>query len=188
LAACSRGPEPRLSRPGEPRSQPLPRARLADASPPAARHGGYKLGAPYRVAGRWYFPAEDSRYDRRGIASWYGADFHGRRTANGEVFDMHALTAAHPTLPLPSLVYVTNLANGRTVLVRVNDRGPYVPGRIIDLSRAAARAIGAEASGVADVRVTWAGRAPLDGNDVAERRFLASQPWARDTRMGLGRW
>lgn len=101
---------------------------------------------------------------------------------------MHALTAAHPTLPLPSLVYVTNLANGRTVLVRVNDRGPYVPGRIIDLSRAAARAIGAEASGVADVRVTWAGRAPLDGNDVAERRFLASQPWARDTRMGLGRW
>ncbi len=96
--------------------------------------GTFKLGSPYKVADRWYVPREDPNYDEVGIASWYGADFHGRRTANGEVFDANALTAAHPTLPLPCYAYVTNLDNGKTVLVRVNDRGPYVNDRLIDMS------------------------------------------------------
>ena len=104
--------------------------------------GGYKLGSPYKVAGRWYVPREDPNYEAYGVASWYGADFHGRRTANGEVFDANALTAAHPTMPLPCYAYVTNLDNGRTVLVRVNDRGPYVNDRIIDMSYAAAKQLG----------------------------------------------
>ncbi|MBL8881450.1 MAG: septal ring lytic transglycosylase RlpA family protein [Hyphomicrobium sp.] len=139
--------------------------------------GGFKLGSPYKVAGRWYVPREDPNYDRMGIGSWYGDDFHGRKTANGEVFDMHALTAAHPTMPLPSYAYVTNLQNGRTILVRVNDRGPYVNDRIIDLSHASARALGYIGQGRARVRVRYAGRAPLNGDDRRERTFLASQRW-----------
>jgi rare lipoprotein A len=155
--------------------------------------GTYKLGVPYRIAGRWYVPAEDPNYDRTGTASWYGSDFHGRKTANGEVFDMWALTAAHPTLPIPSYAYVTNLDNGRTVLVRINDRGPYAHDRLIDLSRMTARMLGTETQGLGRVRVRYAGRAPLDGNDAHERRFLASQPWANTFagnfppgRMSLG--
>lgn len=155
--------------------------------------GTYKLGAPYKVAGRWYFPTEDRNYNRTGTASWYGVDFHGRKTANGEIFDMWALTAAHPTLPIPSYAYVTNLDNGRTVLVRINDRGPYAHDRVIDLSRMTARALGTEAKGLGRVQVRYAGRAPLDGNDAHERRFLASQPWSRQFasapatgRMSLG--
>lgn len=154
--------------------------------------GTYKLGTPYKVAGRWYVPTEDHNYNRTGTASWYGADFHGRKTANGEIFDMWALTAAHPTLPIPSYAYVTNLDNGRTVLVRINDRGPYAQDRIIDLSRMTARVLGTEAQGLGRVQVRYAGRAPLDGNDTHERRFLASQPWARQYastfggRMSLG--
>lgn len=135
--------------------------------------GRYKLGRPYNVAGRWYVPHEDAAYDRQGVASWYGDDFHGRRTSNGELFDRYALSAAHPTLPLPSYVYVTNLQNGRTVMVRVNDRGPYVGGRIIDLSHAAASALGYVGQGRARVRVQYAGRAPLNGDDRRERQFLA---------------
>ncbi len=137
----------------------------------------YKVGAPYRIGSTWYVPREEPGYDQTGIASWYGTDFHGRATANGERFDMDGLTAAHPTLPLPSYISVTNLANNRTVLVRVNDRGPYVGGRMVDLSRAAARALGYEPLGTAQVRVRYAGRAPLDGNTVREQQFLTSQPW-----------
>jgi rare lipoprotein A len=154
--------------------------------------GSYKIGTPYRIGGRWYTPAEDPGYDRSGIASWYGEDFHGRKTANGEIFDMNALTAAHPTLPIPSYAYVTNLANGRTLLVRINDRGPYAQDRILDLSRMSARVLGTEVQGLAQVRVKYAGRAPLDGNDAHEQRHLASQPWGRTFaggpagRMSLG--
>lgn len=144
--------------------------------------GGYKLGKPYKVSGRWYVPKHQPGYDRTGIASWYGDDFHGRKTANGEIYDMNALTAAHPTLPLPSYVYVTNLGNGRTILVRVNDRGPYARGRIIDMSRAAATALGYHGKGLARVRVRYAGPAPLHGSDRRERRFLARQPWYRGGR------
>lgn len=141
--------------------------------------GTFKLGSPYKVAGRWYVPREEPGYDRTGVGSWYGDDFHGRKTANGEIFDRHALSAAHPTLPLPSYAYVTNLQNGRTILVRVNDRGPYVNGRIVDLSHASARALGYDSAGHARVRVRYAGRAPLNGDDRRERQYLAEQPWYR---------
>jgi rare lipoprotein A len=154
--------------------------RVASENERIVKGGGqYKVGTPYQVADKWYNPREQPDYDRVGIASWYGSDFHGRRTSNGEVYDMHALTAAHPTLPMPSYVYVTNMANGRTILVRVNDRGPYVANRIIDLSKASAHALDLHGGGVGRVRVTYAGRAPLDGNDSKERQFLASQSWNR---------
>ena len=137
--------------------------------------GGYKIGTPYKIGQRWYTPAEDPNYDRVGLGSWYGTDFHGRKTANGEIFDMNALTAAHPTLPIPSYAYVTNVSNNRTILVRINDRGPYAHDRVIDLSRRSAKELGFENQGVTQVRVKYAGRAPLDGSDFHEQRFLASQ-------------
>ena len=115
--------------------------------------GGYKIGNPYQVNGVWYYPAEDFNYDETGIASWYGPGFHGGTTANGEPYDMNAETAAHKTLPMPSLVEVTNLENGRRIQVRVNDRGPFVPGRIIDLSRKSAELLGMDRAGTARVRV-----------------------------------
>jgi rare lipoprotein A len=141
--------------------------------------GIYKVGAPYQVAGRWYVPRAVDTYEESGVASWYGPAFHGRRTANGETYDMHALTAGHPTLPLPSYAYVTNLDNGRTILVRINDRGPYVKDRMIDLSLRSARELGFDGHGTARVRVKYAGPAPLDGNDLAERQHLAAQSWYR---------
>lgn len=156
--------------------------REGEAIPKGGGH--YKLGKPYKIAGRWYVPREEPGYDRMGVASWYGADFHGRKTANGEIYDMNALTAAHPTLPLPSYAYVTNLENGRTVLVRINDRGPYANDRIIDLSRQTARVLGTEAQGLARVRVRYAGRAPLNGDDRHERQMLAAQPWWRGGSAG----
>lgn len=113
----------------------------------------YKVGNPYEVAGVWYYPNEDYGYRETGIASWYGPGFHGKRTANGEVYDMNAMTAAHKTLPMPSVVKVTNLENGRAIKVRINDRGPFVEGRIIDLSRRAAQMLDVERAGVARVRV-----------------------------------
>ena len=113
----------------------------------------YKVGNPYEVAGVWYYPAEDFGYREEGIASWYGPGFHGKRTANGEKYDMNALTAAHKTLPMPSVVLVTNLENGRALKLRINDRGPFVDGRIIDLSRRAAQLLDVERHGVARVRV-----------------------------------
>lgn len=115
--------------------------------------GTRKIGRPYQIAGRWYYPAANPTYDEVGIASWYGPNFHGRPTANGEVYDMDALTAAHTTLPLPSIVRVTNLENGRSVLLRVNDRGPFVKDRLIDVSRRAAQLLGFAAKGTARVRV-----------------------------------
>lgn len=139
--------------------------------------GHYKIGQVYQVGGRWYHPREQPDYDRIGTASWYGPKFHGRKTSNGEIFDMYALTAAHPTLPMPSYAYVTNPANGRTILVRINDRGPYVGNRMIDLSRESARVLGLMSGGTGRVRVQYAGPAPLDGDDRRERQFLASRPW-----------
>ncbi len=125
-------------------------AKRLDQGAPA---GGYKIGSPYKVGGVWYYPKVDYGYDETGIASWYGPQFHARRTANGEIFDMNAISAAHKTLPLPSFVTVTNLENGRRLNVRVNDRGPYVHGRIIDLSRRAAQLLGFRGKGTARVRV-----------------------------------
>lgn len=122
---------------------------------------GYKLGRPYQVAGVWYYPNFDAYYDETGIASWYGADFHGRPTANGERYDMNELTAAHKTLPLPSRVRVTNLENGRALILRVNDRGPFVAGRIIDVSRRGAQLLGFQKNGIAKVRVEYLDLAPV---------------------------
>jgi rare lipoprotein A len=113
----------------------------------------YKVGNPYKVQGLWYYPAEDFGYREEGVASWYGPGFNGKRTANGEVYDMNALTAAHKTLPIPSVVQVTNLENGRQIKLRINDRGPFVEGRIIDLSRRAAQLLDVERNGIARVRV-----------------------------------
>jgi rare lipoprotein A (peptidoglycan hydrolase) len=147
-------------------------------SGPIPKGGGHaKLGRPYQIGGRWYVPRHEPYYDRQGVGSWYGKEFHGRKTANGELYDMDALTAAHPTLPLPSYAYVTNMRNGRTILVRINDRGPYVANREIDLSRASARAIGYMDGGLGRVRVRWAGHAPLNGDDSREQAFLRNQPW-----------
>lgn len=148
-----------------------------DGRPVPKGGGTYKIGAPYKVSGVWYIPREDRNYDRTGVASWYGADFHGRKTANGEIFDMSALTAAHPTLPLPSYAYVTNLENGRILLVRINDRGPYANNRIIDLSRQTASLLGFAGQGLVRVSVRYAGPAPLSGDDRHERSFLANQAW-----------
>ena len=136
--------------------------RVVPFGQPVPKGGGrYKLGRPYMVAGRQYVPRHEPGYDQTGIASWYGRDFHGRLTANGEVFDMDGMSAAHPTLPLPSMVRVTNIATGRSIIVRVNDRGPFKPGRIIDLSRQAAHTLGMLQAGVARVRVRYMGPAPL---------------------------
>jgi rare lipoprotein A len=138
-------------------------------TPPAKklRRGGGRdqLGKPYRVRGKWYTPADQPGYSRSGKASWYGDAFHGRLTANGEIYDMNHLTAAHPTLPLPSYARVTNTANGHSVIVRINDRGPYAHGRVIDLSKRAAHVLGTKAQGVGVVKVDYLGRAPVDGAD-----------------------
>lgn len=118
---------------------------------------------PYVIRGRTYTPVIDERYDEVGIASWYGDAFHGRPTATGEIYDMNGLSAAHTTLPLPSLAEVTNLRTGQSVVVRLNDRGPFVGDRIIDLSRGAADALGVRSQGLAEVRVRWLGPAPVGG-------------------------
>ena len=119
----------------------------------AGTTGHYKIGNPYQISGTWYYPAEEWDYDETGIASWYGSDFHGKDTANGETYDMNDLTAAHRTLPLPSFVRVINLENGRSIVLRVNDRGPFAKGRIIDVSRRGAQLQGFKDQGTARVRV-----------------------------------
>lgn len=128
--------------------------------------GRYMTGQPYRVAGKTYIPQDNPEgYTATGHASWYGSNFHGRKTANGEVYDMHDLSAAHPTLPLPSYARVTNLSNGRSVLVRVNDRGPFTHNRVIDVSSQAASMLDFKRAGTAKVEVEYVGPAPLDGKD-----------------------
>lgn len=125
------------------------------AGGPAAQSVGahYKVGQPYQINGTWYYPKEDYAYDETGIASWYGADFHGKYTANGEIYNKNELTAAHPTLPMPSLARVTNLENGRSIVVRVNDRGPFSKSRLIDVTQRVAQLLGFEKQGTAKVRV-----------------------------------
>ncbi len=147
--------------------------RLVEDGEPVPKGGGtYRVGKPYVIAGRTYVPEEDANYRGEGIASWYGDDFHGRLTANGEIFDMHSISAAHPTLPLPSYVRVTNVANKRSLIVRVNDRGPYADNRIIDLSVKAAQLLGFHERGLAKVRVEYVSRAPLAGSD--DRQLIAT--------------
>lgn len=147
--------------------------RVVEFGEPVPRGGGtYRVGKPYTVAGRVYTPEEDRNYRAEGIASWYGDDFHGRRTANGEIFDMTAITAAHPTLPIPSYARVTNVANGKSIVVRINDRGPFHSNRIIDLSIRTAKLLDFHSNGVARVRVEYVGSAPLEGTD--DRMLLAT--------------
>jgi rare lipoprotein A len=147
--------------------------RVVEPGEPVPKGGGfYRVGKPYTVSGRTYVPETDPDYSAVGLASWYGPDFHGRYTANGEIFDMNAITAAHPTLPLPSYVRVTNLGNHRSIVVRVNDRGPYAHNRIIDLSYKTAKLLGMYGRGVAKVKVEYVGRAPLAGSD--DRMLMAT--------------
>src|SRR4051812_25146152 len=147
--------------------------RVVAFGEPVPKGGGtYRVGKPYMVAGRTYVPEEDVDYRAEGMASWYGDDFHGRQTANGEVFDMASLTAAHPTLPMPCYARVTNMSNGKSLIVRVNDRGPYHGNRLIDVSNRAAELLEFKGNGVARVRVEYVGRAPLEGSD--DRQLMAT--------------
>ncbi len=147
--------------------------RVVAMGEPVPKGGGtYRVGKPYTVAGRVYVPEEDPNYRAEGMASWYGDDFHGRLTANGEVFDMASLTAAHPTLPIPCYARVTNLSNGKSLIVRVNDRGPYHGNRLIDVSNKAAELLEFKGNGIARVRVEYVARAPLEGSD--DRQLVAT--------------
>jgi rare lipoprotein A len=146
---------------------------VVELGEPIPKGGGtYRVGKPYVVAGRMYVPEENLNYREEGLASWYGDDFHGRLTANGEVFDMAGLSAAHPTLPMPCYARVTNLGNGKSLIVRVNDRGPYAGNRLIDVSNRAAELLDFKGHGVAQVRVEYVGRAPLEGSD--DRQLMAT--------------
>jgi rare lipoprotein A len=144
--------------------------------------GAFKVGNPYQISGVWYYPKDDPFYDETGIASWYGEDFHGKATANGERYDMHALTAAHRTLPMPVVVRATNLENGRSLRLRVNDRGPYARGRIIDVSQRAAQLLGFHANGTTRVRVQYEGRAevgaspPRDEDEIETSSQVKAAP------------
>lgn len=161
--------------------------RVTSNPNPPKGGGRYQVGKPYTVRGRVYTPAEQPDYAASGEASWYGSDFHGRRTANGEIFSANAITGAHPTLPLPSYVRVTNQANGRSVIVRVNDRGPYMPGRIMDLSHRAAAMLGYVNNGHAQIQAEYVGPAPLEGDDT--RMLVASYAgpadFGGDTRLAM---
>ncbi len=134
--------------------------------------GNYKVGGPYQIDGKWYYPKEQQDYNEEGIASWYGDDFHDKKTANGGVYDKNSLTAAHKTLPLPSMVRVTNLENNKTLILMVNDRGPFSNNRIIDVSEQAAKILGFKDKGVAKVRVQY-----LPGQT---KRLIADLPGAKD--------
>jgi peptidoglycan lytic transglycosylase len=168
IAACGRDKSIGLGKRIIPIGQPVPKGG-----------GRYHVGQPYEIAGVQYTPHEDPKYDQVGMASWYGELFHGRYTANGEIYDMDRLSAAHPTLPLPVYVQVTNLQNGRSLVVRVNDRGPFKNDRIIDLSRRSAEALGFRHRGTAQVRVRYLRRAPLNGDDSYERQFVLKQGYQK---------
>jgi rare lipoprotein A len=147
--------------------------RVIEPGQPVPKGGGvYRIGKPYMVAGRVYVPEADPHYSAVGSASWYGDDFHGRYTANGEIFDKDSISAAHPTLPLPSYARVTNLSNNKSIIVRVNDRGPYAHGRLIDVSVKTAKLLGFYGNGTTKVKVDYVGQAPLAGSD--DRKLIAT--------------
>jgi rare lipoprotein A len=159
---------------------------IADGRPIPKGGGSYRVGQPYTIAGKRYVPREDTDYDETGIASWYGDDFHGRKTANGEIYDMNAISAAHTVLPMPSYVRVTNLENNRSLIVRVNDRGPFHDDREIDLSARAADLLGFRGKGLARVRVEYVGRAALEGSD--DRQLAATLREGRTASVRRGWW
>ena len=158
LANCSSGVDSRYGVSASPRV-------VADGDDVPKGGGSYHIGHPYTVGGRTYYPQDNPHYHATGLASWYGDGFHGRLTANREIFDHNGISAAHTTMPLPSYARVTNLSNGRSLIVRVNDRGPYHGNRIIDVSGRAADLLGFRMSGTAWVKVEYVGRAPLEGSD-----------------------
>ncbi|HVZ50504.1 MAG TPA: septal ring lytic transglycosylase RlpA family protein [Pseudolabrys sp.] len=169
LANCSGGLSGRI----DPRYGVSASARVVEPGEPVPKGGGvYRVGKPYVVAGRVYVPEENPHYTATGYASWYGDDFHGRYTANGEIFDKESISAAHPTMPLPSYARVTNLANHKSIVVRVNDRGPFARGRLIDVSVKTAELLGFYGHGIAKVKVDYVGRAPLQGSD--DRKLMAT--------------
>eukprot|EP01038_Epipyxis_sp_PR26KG_P017085 gene17085-23503_t len=167
------------------RSTPISIHASEPESAPAVRPSDVKafqkIGAPYQVNGKWYIPAHEPDYNEIGTASWYGRDFHGKATANGELFDMNVVSAAHPTLPIPSLVEVTNLTNGRSMVVRINDRGPFVSDRLIDLSARGATLLGFRDQGSTQVRVRYIG--PADPEPLVTTANLTApsdeQKWSR---------
>ena len=171
LAACNGGPseiitvekpEPEI----DPKYGVAPSPRVVETGSSIPKGGGrYMVGKPYTIAGKRYVPREQPDYRETGMASWYGAAFHGRKTANGEIFDKESITAAHTTLPLPSYVRVTNRNNGRSMTVRVNDRGPFHGNRVIDLSERVAEMLDFKSDGIAKVHVEYLGRADVDGSD-----------------------
>src|SRR5215212_2687723 len=169
LALASCGSSGKFASRVEPKYGVSSSPRVVEFGEPVPKGGGtYRVGKPYSVAGRVYVPEEDINYREEGLASWYGNDFHGRLTANGEVFDMGSLTAAHPTLPMPCYARVTNISNGKSLIVRVNDRGPYHGNRLIDVSNRASELLEFKSNGVARVRVEYVGRAPLEGSDDSQ--------------------
>lgn len=147
--------------------------------------GRSQVGKPYKVRGKWYYPKDEPGYVNTGISSWYGPNFHGRLTANGEIYDMYGLSAAHKTFPLPSYAMVTNMENGNRVMVRVNDRGPYAHGREIDVSSQAADLLDFKTAGTAKVKVEYVGRAPLEGDDtqMLMASFERGGGWGADAVM-----
>ncbi len=145
---------------------------IADGQPVPHGGGQYLVGHPYTIAGRTYYPSENESYTAVGMASWYGDAFQGRRTANGEIYDKESISAAHPTMPLPSYARVTNLSNGHSIIVRVNDRGPYHGGRVMDVSSRVADALDFKGAGTARVKVEYVGRAGLEGSD--DNKLLAT--------------
>jgi rare lipoprotein A len=171
LAACASSDQ--FAAKVDPRYGVASSPRVVEEGRPIPKGGGtYRVGKPYEVAGRMYVPEHDPAYRAEGIASWYGSDFHGRLTANGEVYDKDGISAAHPTLPMPCYARVTNLANGRSIIVRINDRGPYAHDRVIDLSSHTAELLGYKGHGLARVRVEYVGPAPLEGSD--DRKLMAT--------------
>jgi rare lipoprotein A len=162
LANCSTSPSSTI----DPRYGVSTSPRVVEYGQPVPKGGGvYKVGPAYTVAGRVYVPEQNAHYRAEGVASWYGSDFHGRLTANGEVYDLDGISAAHPTLPMPCYARVTNLANQKSLIVRVNDRGPYAANREIDVSGKAAALLGFRGNGLARVRVEYVGLAPLEGSE-----------------------
>jgi rare lipoprotein A len=187
LAHCSQAPgriDPRYGVSSSP--------RLVQPGEPVPKGGGnYRVGKPYTIGGRTYVPEENNGYSAEGLASWYGDDFHGRQTANGEIFDMNSISAAHPTLPVPSYVRVTNLSNRRSIIVRVNDRGPYHQGRLIDVSGRAAKLLGFYERGTTRVQVDYVGPASLGGSDdsklEATLRHGTPAPGPAEVRLASSR-
>jgi rare lipoprotein A len=187
LAHCSQAPgrvDPRYGVSSSP--------RLVQPGEPVPKGGGnYRVGKPYSIAGRTYVPEENNNYSAEGLASWYGDDFHGRQTANGEIFDMNSISAAHPTLPVPSYVRVTNLSNRRSIIARVNDRGPYHRGRLIDVSVRTAKLLGFYEQGTTRVQVDYVGPASLGGSDdsklEATLRHGVPAPGPAEVRLASSR-